>query len=124
MNSLHLKHGAADRLTYAAWVVALGLAFGGHANGVVAAPEAKSTTPRTRTVSLAEIEQAFWICDHAATKGGIDGDTALICVAITDELQKRKFSGDFERMVAWWRQNKPAQHRTLDKADDKQVLMM
>ena len=121
MNSLHLKHGAADRLTYAVLVVAVGLASGGHANGVVAAPEAKSTTSRTGTVSLTQLEQVFWICDHAATKGGIDGDTAILCVAVTDELQKRKFSGDSERMLTWWRQNKPAQHKALD---DKKASMM
>ena len=124
MNSLHLKHGDADQLTYAVLVVAVGLALGGHASGVVAAPEAKSSTPLTKTVSLAQLEQAFWICDHAGTKGGIDGNTAMICVGVTDELQKRKFSGDFERMVTWWRQNKPTQHRALDKGGDKQALMM
>ena len=122
MTSLCLKPSGADRLTYAMSVAALCLALGGHANRVAAAPEAKPTTSLTRTVSLTQLEQAFWICDHAATKGMIDGSSAVICGRVTDELKNTKFSGDFDSMVTWWRQNKPAQHTALDNASEHCAL--
>jgi hypothetical protein len=64
----------------------------------------------------ADLEKAFWICDHAATNHGVDGGAAIACGAITESLKVSKFNGDFDSMLAWWRENKVAQHRALGMA--------
>jgi len=62
-----------------------------------------------------ELEKAFWVCDHAGTNGTAGGDQAVMCIAITDELKRTKFDGDFDRLVAWWRLHKVARHQELDR---------
>ncbi len=66
---------------------------------------------------LAELEKAFWVCDHAATIGPIDSGTAITCGSLTEALKQRKFDGDFNAMLAWWRQHKEAEHMALAQAD-------
>jgi hypothetical protein len=61
-----------------------------------------------------DLEKAFWVCDYAGTNV-VGPDQAAACIAITDELKQTKFDGDFERLVAWWRLNKMAQHEALDR---------
>ena len=65
---------------------------------------------------LAELEKAFWVCDHTATNGPIDMGTAVTCGSVTEELKQRKFDGDFNTMLAWWRQHKEVEHLALAKA--------
>lgn len=64
---------------------------------------------------MAEIERAFWICDHAATINRIDPSIAAGCSGFTESLKQRKFGGDFYGMLVWWRQHKEAQHLRLAK---------
>lgn len=66
----------------------------------------------------AELETAFWACDYAGTNGMVGADQAAACIAITDELKRSKFDGDFDRLVAWWRQNKIAQHQALERVSN------
>ena len=61
-----------------------------------------------------DLERAFWQCDYAGTNGGVDSGTAIACSTVTEELKNGKFNGDFDALVAWWRQNKPAEHRALE----------
>ena len=63
----------------------------------------------------AVLEKAFWVCDYVGTNGMVGGDHAVVCIAITDELKRTKFDGDFDRLVAWWRLNKVAEHQELDR---------
>jgi hypothetical protein len=65
---------------------------------------------------MAELEIGFWVCDHAATTRGLDGGSAMTCSQLTEALKKRKFDGDFNAMLAWWRQHKPAEHLALAQA--------
>jgi hypothetical protein len=67
------------------------------------------------TDNTIDLEKAFWVCDYAGTNGVVGPDQAAACIAITDELKQTKFDGDFERLVAWWRLNKAAQHQALDQ---------
>jgi hypothetical protein len=66
--------------------------------------------------SLAALEEIFWACDYAGTNGAVDAGTGIACIELTRELTMKKFNGDFEAMVAWWQQHKPAQHRALHAA--------
>lgn len=72
-------------------------------------------TPRSR-LAATELERAFWVCDHAATTRGVDGSSAITCGVITEDLKVRKFSGDFNAMLAWWRLNKATEHQALETA--------
>ncbi len=56
------------------------------------------------------------MCDHAATTHGVDGGAGIACGAITENLKVSKFNGDFDLMLAWWRQNKAAEHQALTTA--------
>jgi hypothetical protein len=62
-----------------------------------------------------ELEDAFWVCDYAATGAIIDPDERALCAAITEQLRRERFGGDFERMLDWWRANRGLQHRRLDR---------
>ena len=86
-----------------------------------AAQQRTSSRPSTQVVApvsaAADLEKAFWICDHAASNQGVDGAAAFTCGAIYETLKVSKFNGDFDLMLAWWRQNKSAQHQILTTAD-------
>lgn len=83
------------------------------ASNCVSAAAGDSSSKESPFVKL---EKTFWICDHAATKGMIDINQAAVCGSITDELRREKFDGDFEKLLAWWRLNKVAEHQKLDQA--------
>lgn len=65
---------------------------------------------------MTELEVAFWVCDHAATTTGVDRTTAITCAGLTDTLKLRKFNGDFNAMLSWWREHKEAQYVALAAA--------
>ena len=85
-----------------------------------AAQQRTSSRPSTEVVAPvsapADLEKAFWFCDHAATNHGVDGGTAIACGAITESLKVSKFNGDFSLMLVWWRNNKAAEHQALTTA--------
>jgi hypothetical protein len=70
---------------------------------------------RLETSTLADVEDAFWVCDYMATIGKADQVTT--CAAVYDALKARKFGGDFDKLLLWWEQNKVAQHAKLDAGD-------
>jgi hypothetical protein len=106
------KYGCSALLNAAVLVV-----FAGPLS-VVASPVAKELhfvksvpTIALATASLAHLEEAFWSCDHMATTQGVAASADIAtCVAIYDVLKERKFGGDFDKLLSWWRQNKHAQH--------------
>lgn len=65
---------------------------------------------------IGDLEKAFWVCDWAATTSRIDDQQAIVCGKITTELTEQKFGGDFDKLVAWWRENKVSEHRKLTLA--------
>lgn len=79
------------------------------------APSSAQATIGTE-LRMAELEKVFWACDRAATIGHIDTGTAITCGSLTEALKQRKFDGDFNAMLAWWRQHKEAEHLALAKA--------
>jgi hypothetical protein len=95
----------------AMWVGALMLGAactGAPRNGVPVA-ESVASAPSQH----AELEAIFWHCDYVATTQGMDATPAAQCAAATRELRRVKFDGSFQRMLAWWRENKPAEHRRI-----------
>ena len=83
---------------------------------VAAAAPAAAQAGIGTELRMAELEKAFWACDHAATVGRIDSGTAITCGGLTETLKQRKFNSDFNAMLVWWRQHKEAEHLALAAA--------
>jgi hypothetical protein len=87
----------------------LGAGVGARQESVAMLPAPAQTVAR----SVADLEKAFWVCDYVATTRGVEHTPADVCVAVTEDLKNGKFEGDFEALVAWWRDNKVAEHQSL-----------
>ena len=69
---------------------------------------------RVEDMSIDQLENMFWVCDYAATVGGVSATPASFCAVVTAELKKQKFGGDYEGLLDWWRLNKVAEYQKLD----------
>jgi len=83
----------------------------------IASPQ--STPVHRITVDGAEggaeaLERTFWICDYVASTRRMQFVSLDLCAAITDLIKTEKFGGDYEEMVEWWRERKPAEHLKLE----------
>lgn len=67
-------------------------------------------------IAVTGLERDFWICDHTVSTQGVDANTAMTCSIIVEDLKARKFSGDFNAMLAWWRLNKATEYQALETA--------
>jgi|RhiMethySRZTD1v2_1073278.scaffolds.fasta_scaffold668180_2 hypothetical protein len=74
---------------------------------------ATSAAVAQQLMPIERLEQAFWACDYTATTRGIFATSIEHCTAVTDGLKNAKFGGDFHALLAWWRENKPAEHGRL-----------
>lgn len=79
----------------------------------------QSVTARVASAELADLEEAFWICDYTASIHGTSGTDTAACTAVYEAVKERKFGGDFDKLLDWWRQHKPARHEALATADAK-----
>ena len=61
----------------------------------------------------AALEEAFWACDYIGTTQGVAEAPVAFCLDVTHALQRDRFGDDFDALVAWWRDNKAAQHARL-----------
>lgn len=61
-------------------------------------------------LSDAALEARFWACDVASIHTVLSPAEGAQCVRWQDELKQRRFGGDFERLLDWWRANKAEQH--------------
>lgn len=104
------------RLSVAVRVLVLALAASSLFDSAAAQDRVKTAAVRAAAMTLPGLERAFWWCDHAATTRGVDSEDNVACTAVYDELKQRRFGGDFDQLLAWWRANKPAEHRKLELA--------
>lgn len=81
---------------------------------VTPASQAQGAAP----ASVAELERTFWVCDHLSTHQRIDSATAVSCSLAYEALKARKFNGDFTALLAWWRENKQAEHLAIESRSD------
>ena len=101
-----------------AYVAACGIALGAMAargeDHLARQGRLSPPSPATGAVlSAAELEEAFWVCDYVATTRGMDATPTELCGLLYVELKETKFGGDFGLLLAWWQQNKAAEHRKL-----------
>ena len=87
--------------------------YGASASAADICPTARLLQAPPVALTGAELEQAFWICDYVATTRGMDATPIDTCVAVTDQLKMQRFGGNFDGMLAWWRQNRLAEHGKL-----------
>lgn len=71
----------------------------------LAAPLAhgQSDGGKQETPSIDELKRAYLSCDRAAMSGQLHGAGAMQCSIIYEELKRRAFGGDFERLLVWSR---------------------
>jgi hypothetical protein len=66
-------------------------------------------------VQDADLEELFWICDHAAVARMVGPDEVALCSAVSERLLMERFGGDSEQLLEWWRANKAIEHRRLEQ---------
>ena len=98
-------------------IATIGLLLGCIASTSAQQSQRTSAPPTSQLSSarLTDLENAFWVCDYVATTRGTSEIAA--CTAVYEAVKERKFAGDFEKLVAWWRENKAAQHQNIAAAD-------
>ena len=70
--------------------------------------------PVASALDDAALESAFWTCDVLATRERLPLSVGVDCVMLTDELKRRRFGGDFSRLIAWWEEHKAIEHARRD----------
>jgi len=98
-------------------ITTIGVLLGSVENTLAQEPQRilAAPPPQLASAGLKVLEDAFWVCDYVATTRG-NSDIAT-CTAVYEALKDRKFAGDSDALVSWWRQNKAAQHQNLAVAD-------
>lgn len=86
--------------------------------GLALAEEGAATTFSSDLdeASLAQLESAFWVCDYVATTQGVTAAPPAACRYVTEEVERQKFGGDFDRFLQWWRDNKTAEYARIEHA--------
>jgi hypothetical protein len=97
------------------------------AAAIAAAPSLGMAAPQTMPCRITaqgaesnagDLERAFWVCDYVASTHGMQFVSMDLCAAITDLIKTEKFDGDYEELVRWWQEHKPAQHMRLRMEED------
>jgi hypothetical protein len=78
--------------------------------------------PAVRAQAQDPLEALFWHCDYVATTRGMDATPVSECAAATRELRRVKFANSFNAMLAWWRENKSAEHERVRRSRQEQPL--
>jgi hypothetical protein len=121
MLKVYLKRRGIVGFAKGAALAAVGAALAWNPIDGIAAPHLdapRQATVRDARVQDVDLEQRFWVCDHAATTRMVDASERAVCGAVAEQLKMEKFGGDLEKMLNWWRKNKVAQHRNLDRDDE------
>lgn len=75
---------------------------------LMAAVSAQAQAPHRHLASTSaeELKRVYLECDRFATRTLLDLGDAAHCSMVGEELKHRIFGGDFERLLAWWREQK------------------
>jgi hypothetical protein len=110
-NGCFTRHAAAAAAFHA---LAVALCAGGPVALADDSP-ARATMPASVTARAdANLEQAFWSCDYVGTMHGVHAAPVAFCSDVTQAVRQRKFGGNLEQMLEWWRQNKSAAHAAVE----------
>lgn len=64
---------------------------------------APGPSPDEDRTALASLETAYLACDRESRRRVLAPGEAAHCSRIGEELLQRRFGGDFDRLLAWWR---------------------
>jgi hypothetical protein len=67
-----------------------------------------------------QLEKFFWMCDYAASAGGLDAAQIEPCRVVTAHLKQVRFGGDSDAFVAWSLANRAMAHQQLAVAGSAQ----
>jgi hypothetical protein len=71
---------------------------------------AQACSPDWSRVDDPQLEALFWDCDARATQEVLPAGDGALCAMAHDELKRRRFDGDLERLLAWWHSHKADEH--------------
>lgn len=67
------------------------------------------------SLTIDALKSAYLACDRETSRNRMEPATASRCIAISSALMERAFDGDFDRLIAWWREEKVrAMHAVTD----------
>ena len=75
------------------------------------AAEAEPAHLAIAALPLDHLKTAYLACDRAASESALSLSDFQRCGVVGDELLKRGFGGDFDRLLAWWRARETAPAR-------------
>lgn len=58
---------------------------------------------RVKTMTVDELKSLYLACDRAAMRGLLGSAAIAQCSVIYEELKRKAFDGDFEKLLAWSR---------------------
>jgi hypothetical protein len=61
-----------------------------------------------KTVPIDELKSVYLSCNRAAISGRLDTAAIMQCSVVYEELKRRAFEGDFDKLIAWSRSQPPA----------------
>ena len=87
------------------WVIVASVALAGAAGADGLSTWRDFGQLRTHVEHLPEsdLERLFLLCSRESSQRLMGFDEAALCSVGFEALKKRKFGGDFDAMVAWWR---------------------
>jgi len=73
------------------------------------APSARGYTPggASQAIPVDELKRTYLACNRAATASRMSSGSIMQCSIIYEELKRRAFGGDFDKLLAWSRAQPP-----------------
>ncbi|KWT69924.1 MULTISPECIES: hypothetical protein [unclassified Variovorax] len=62
--------------------------------------------PHAQNLTTAELKRVYLACDLASSRARLGMREAMQCSAVQEELKLRVFGGNFDQMLAWWREQR------------------
>jgi hypothetical protein len=78
------------------------------AHATAATPLQDASPTHASSASVVQLKRQYLICDDAATQRMLGSGEAAWCSVTSERLLREGFGGDFNALLAWWREAKPA----------------
>lgn len=62
-------------------------------------------------LSVAQLKSAYLDCDRASVRVRLAAPGIMQCSIVYEELKRRAFDGDFDKLLAWFQASKDAEPR-------------
>jgi len=62
--------------------------------------------PFAQNLTTAELKRVYLACDLASSIARLEMHEAMQCSIVHEELKQRVFGGNFDQMLAWWREQR------------------